>query len=83
VRGLADPSLLRQDPPVSAQSGGGDRQANAALYRIVLSRLRHDQQTKDYAARRRQQGKSNEEIIRCLKRYVTREVYAVLRPMSC
>ena len=61
---------------------GGDRQANAALYRIVLVRLCHDQQTKDYMARRLKEGKSKKEIIRCLKRYVAREVFAVLSQMD-
>ena len=74
--------------PVEASSGkvrrhrlnrGGDRQANAALYRIVVARLRHDQQTRDYLARRIREGKSKKEAIRCLKRYVAREVFAVLR----
>lgn len=73
--------------PVQASSGkvqrhrlnrGGDRQANAALYRIVLTRLRHDPATRDYAARRTAEGKSNREIIRCLKRYAAREVYGLL-----
>ena len=57
---------------------GGDRQANAALYRIVVARLRHDQQTQGYLARRLREGKSKKEAIRCLKRYVAREVFAVL-----
>jgi transposase IS116/IS110/IS902 family protein len=47
---------------------GGDRQANAALYHIVIARLRHDQQTKDYLVRRLREGKSKKESIRCLKR---------------
>ena len=58
---------------------GGDRQANAALYRIVIAWLRHDQQTRDYLARRIREGKSKKEAIRCLKRYVAREVFAILR----
>jgi hypothetical protein len=67
--------------PIQASSGkttrhrlnrGGDRQANAALYRIVLVRLCYDPATKDYMARRLKQGKSKKEIIRCLKRYVAR-----------
>jgi transposase len=51
---------------------GGDRQANAALYRIVIARLRHDQQTKDYLARRTNQGLSKREIIRCFIGRVSR-----------
>jgi transposase len=73
--------------PVEASSGktirhrlnrGGDRQANAALYRIVLVRLRWHQPTKDYMARRVAEGKTTKEVIRCLKRYLAREVFAVL-----
>lgn len=58
---------------------GGDRHANAALYRIVMVRLRHRHQpTIDYLTRRTTEGKSKKEIIRCLKRYVAREVYRAL-----
>lgn len=70
--------------PVEASSGktqrrrlnrGGDRQANSALYTIVLSRLRWDPRTRDYMNRRIAQGKSRREAIRCLKRYVARDLY--------
>ena len=54
---------------------GGDRQANAALYRIVFSRVRHDPRTQAYYERRTQEGKTRREIIRCLKRYAAREVF--------
>ncbi|MEU8911624.1 IS110 family transposase [Streptomyces mirabilis] len=73
--------------PVEASSGktqrrrlnrGGDRQANAALYRIVLSRLRWDARTQDYLRRRLAEGKTRREIIRCLKRYVAREIYRLI-----
>jgi transposase len=73
--------------PVQASSGktcrhrlnrGGDRQANAALHRVVVVRLRWHQPTRDYAARRTAQGKTSKEVIRCLKRYVAREVFAAL-----
>ena len=57
---------------------GGDRQANAALWRIVFVRLGCDQRTRDYVAKRTAEGKSKAEIMRCLKRYVAREVYAAL-----
>jgi transposase len=82
-----NPQRLRSDAAFSMLCGssrrqrlnrGGDRQANAALYRIVVSRLRHDPTTQDYLARRIRQGKSKQEAIRCLKRYVAREVFAVL-----
>jgi hypothetical protein len=61
---------------------GGDRQANAALHRIVVVRLRWHQPTRDYVARRTAEGKTTKEILRCLKRYVAREVFAVLRQMG-
>ena len=57
---------------------GGDRQANAALHRVVIVRLRWHQPTRDYVARRTAEGKGMKEILRCLKRYVAREVFAVL-----
>jgi transposase len=59
-------------------SRSGDRQANKALYTIVLSRLRYDTRTHDYVDRRKQQGLTTKEIIRCLKRYIVREVYQAL-----
>lgn len=73
--------------PVEASSGksdrhrlnrGGDRNANAALYRITLSRLRWDQATRDYMQRRVSQGKTRREVIRCLKRYIAREIYQII-----
>ncbi len=57
---------------------GGDRQANTALYRVVLVRLRWDPRTRDYMQRRTKEGMSKKEIIRCLKRYVARELYQPL-----
>jgi transposase len=57
---------------------GGDRQANAALYRITLSRLRWDSRTQDYLAKRTIQGKTRRETIRCLKRYIAREVHRII-----
>ena len=73
--------------PIPASSGvtnrhrlfrGGHRQANAALYRIVLVRMQWHQPTINYVVRRTRQGLSKKDIIRCLKRYVAREVYAAL-----
>jgi transposase len=61
---------------------GGDRQANAALHRIVFTRLRHDQRTQASYERRTQEGKTRREIIRCLKRYAAREVFNLARPVS-
>jgi hypothetical protein len=57
---------------------GGDRQANRALYMIVITRMRHDTDTRAYLQRRTAEGLSKKEIIRCLKRYVARELYKIL-----
>jgi transposase len=54
---------------------GGDRQANAALYRIVLTRMSSDAETRRYVARRRDEGMNTGEIMRCLKRYVARQTF--------
>ncbi|MGY1827021.1 IS110 family RNA-guided transposase [Blastococcus sp. SYSU DS0541] len=54
---------------------GGNRQANAALYRAVIVRMRWHQPTIDYVTRRTSEGLSKREIIRCLKRYLAREIY--------
>lgn len=57
---------------------GGDRQANAALHRIVFTRLRVDPRTQNYYERRLKEGKTRREIIRCLKRYAAREVFHLI-----
>jgi transposase len=73
--------------PIPASSGktqrmrlnrGGNRQANAALHRIAIVRLRWHQPTRDYRDRRRKEGKTTTEILRCLKRYIAREIYKLL-----
>lgn len=73
--------------PIEASSGktirhrlnrGGDRRANSALYTIVLTRLGRDQRTRDYADSRTTQGKSTKDMIRCLKRYVARELFPLI-----
>lgn len=56
-------------------SRGGDRAANSALYIVTIVRMRHHQPTRDYVERRTAEGLSKREIIRCLKRYIAREVY--------
>lgn len=77
--------------PIPASSGkthrhrlnrGGNRQANAALYRTVIVRMRWHQPTIDYVERRTKEGLTKREIIRCLKRYVAREVYRLLPPSN-
>ncbi|WP_408735490.1 transposase [Belnapia rosea] len=73
--------------PVPASSGktsrhrlnrGRHRQANAALHRVVVVRMRTHQPSLDYVWRRTAEGKSKREIIRCLKRFVAREVFGYL-----
>ncbi|HYI84519.1 MAG TPA: IS110 family transposase [Acetobacteraceae bacterium] len=73
--------------PIPASSGkttrhrlnrGGNRQANAALYRVVVTRLRGHRPTLDYVSRRTAEGKSKSEIIRCLQRFVAREIFGYL-----
>lgn len=75
--------------PIPASSGktnrhrlnrGGDRTANNALWRIATVRLTCHEPTRAYMARRTAEGMSKREIIRCLKRYVAREVYHCLVP---
>lgn len=70
--------------PVPASSGrthrhrlnrAGDRQANRALHTIVLVRMRYDQRTREYVARRTTEGMAKKDIMRCLKRFVAREIY--------
>lgn len=70
--------------PIPASSGktnrmrlnrGGNRQANAALYRVAIVRMRDHEPTQTYVAKRTADGKGKREIIRCLKRYIVREIY--------
>jgi transposase len=74
--------------PIPASSGrthrhrlnrGGDRAANNALHTIALCRLRYDPRTAAYVAKRTKDGLSKKEIIRCLKRYIAREIYTALQ----
>jgi transposase len=78
--------------PIDASSGknerhrlnrGGDRHANSALWHIVLTRMVCDPRTRHYIQRRMKEGRTKKEAVRCLKRYVAREVYHQLpRPKS-
>src|ERR1022692_825871 len=62
---------------------GGDRDASSALWRIALVRMHCHQPTKDYVARRTAEGRTKKEILRCLKRYIAREIYPrLLSPTS-
>ena len=87
MRSEASFAALCGASPVEASSGrtirhrlnrGGNREANHALWRIVMVRLSHDKTTQAYAQRRRAEGRSDKEIIRCLKRYIAREIYRLL-----
>ena len=78
----------RGGPPVPASSGkvsrhrlnrGGDRAANSALHIIAIGRLRTDARTKAYVDKRIAQGHSKLEAIRCVKRYIAREVFTLIR----
>jgi len=61
---------------------GGDRDANRCLHPICVVRMRHDGRTREYVARRAAEGESKREIMRCLKRYIAREIYRLLAPMA-
>jgi transposase len=64
-------------------SRSGDRAANSALYIVTIVRMRHHAPTRAYLERRTAEGLSKREIIRCLKRYIAREIYANLpRPQA-
>jgi len=88
LRGEAAFAALCGASPVPASSGktsrhrlnyGGDRQANRTLHLIAVCRLRYCARTRAYARRRTAEGKTKPEIMRCLKRYIAREVYYALR----
>ena len=87
MRSEASVAALCGTSPIDASSGarrrhrlnrGGNRQANNALWRIAMIRLRVDQKSIDYAARRTAEGKTRREILRCLKRHIAREIYKLL-----
>lgn len=87
LRSEAAFAMLCGVAPIPASSGktnrhrlnrGGDRQANAAIYRIVLCRMRWDPRTRAYVTRRTAEGLSKKDIIRRLKRLIAREIYHVL-----
>ena len=81
-------AMLCGASPIPASSGkttrhrlnyGADRQANRALHLIAVCRLRYCERTRAYAKRRTAEGKTQREIIRCIKRYIAREVFTSLR----
>ncbi len=88
LHGESSFAMLCGASPIPASSGkttrhrlnyGGDRQANRALHLIAVCRLRYCERTRTYAKRRTAEGKTQREIMRCLKRYIAREVYNSLR----
>jgi transposase len=75
--------------PIPASSGrtdrhrldrGGNRQINAAIHRMAVTRARCDAQTRDYIARKKAEGKTQRDAIRCLKRHLTRRIWRLLQP---
>jgi transposase len=92
IRGEAAFAKIAGTAPIPASSGntdrhrlsrGGDRRLNWALNTVVLTRIRTDPTTRRYIERRLAEGKTNREIRRSLKRYVTRQVFRTLtRPVA-
>jgi len=89
MRSEAAFAMLCGAAPLPASSGmtqrhrlnrGGDRQANRALHLVAISRIRLDPNTRAYVARKTAEGHSKLEIIRCLKRYLAREIFFLLNP---
>jgi transposase len=87
ITGEAAFAALCGTSPIPASSGrtnrhrlnrGGDRRANCALHQIALVRASSDPRTKAYLAKKRAEGKSTREAIRCLKRAIAREIYKTL-----
>jgi transposase len=87
LRSEASFAALCGTSPIPASSGktrryrlnrGGDRQANWALHQIALVRMSNDPRTREYAARLRVTGKSNKDVLRCLKRAIAREAFHLI-----
>jgi transposase len=77
--------------PIPASSGKtvrhrlnrhGNRDANRALYVIAVCRMSREERTRSYVAKRTAEGKTKKEIIRCLKRYIAREIYRILSSLT-
>lgn len=87
IRNKAAFAMITGTAPIPASSGkttrvrlnrGGDRRANNALHTIALVRMSHDPATQAYIARKRAQGKTTLEAVRCLKRHLSNEIYQLL-----
>ena len=61
---------------------GGNRQINTAIHRVAVTRARCHPETKDYIARKRAEGKTSKEALRCLKRHLTRRIWHLLQPLD-
>jgi len=90
LRSEAAFARLAGAPPLPASSGlvvrhrldrGGDRQLNRALHTVILSRRKHHQPTIAYIERRTSEGKSAREAVRCLKRFLARQLFRLLEGM--
>lgn len=84
-------SMMCATSPIPASSGktcrhrlnrGGNRQANRAIHDILISRMSHDERTRNYISKRISEGKTKREAMRCLKRYIAREIYGLLTHAS-
>lgn len=87
MRSEAAFSMLCGTSPIPASSGktsrhrlnrGGDRQANRGIHEIATARMSHDGRTRRYVERRLSEGKTKREAVRCLCRYIARELYRLL-----
>jgi hypothetical protein len=87
VRNEAAFASLAGVNPIPASSGntvrhrlnrGGDRSLNSALHMVAVTKMTHDAKTREYAEKRRAQGRTNKEIRRCIKRYLARHIYRTL-----
>ena len=87
IRNKAAFAALCGVAPIPASSGkttrmrlnrGGDRQANCAIHQVALTRMSYDQRTKDYITKKRAEGKSTREALRCLKRHIANELFATI-----
>ncbi len=88
LRSEASFAMLCGVAPVPVSSGttyrhrlnrGGDRQANSAIHIIAIGRLRTDERTKEHVAKKMAEGHTKMEAVRCLKRYIAREVYYAIK----
>lgn len=77
--------------PIPASSGntvrhrlnrGGDRSLNSALHMVAITRMTHDEETREYVQKREAEGLSTKEIRRCIKRYLARRIYRIFNSQA-